>query len=179
MVDDIAHLIQRWWQQTPCGQGVGCTSAEMTLTRVPPAPTQVAALEAADEVDEVAASIGAANTLVRQPGGTLKAYNTDWSAALDAVEAGLGGGERPLAGKRVVVLGAGGTGRAIAFGARQRGATVVVANRCGAGVRGSTRPVHVWAVAPTHVMVVIGARDRTCRAAAHYLCFLRPCAEQG
>jgi len=40
------------------------------------------------------------------------------------------GGERPLAGRRVVVLGAGGTGRALAFGAQQRGATVVVANRC-------------------------------------------------
>ena len=39
-------------------------------------------------------------------------------------------GERPLAGRRVVVLGAGGTGRALAFGAQQRGATVVVANRC-------------------------------------------------
>ena len=96
--------------------------------------SQVAALEAADEVDEVAASIGAANTLVRQPDGRLKAYNTDWSAALDAVEAGLGGGARPLAGKRVVVLGAGGTGRAIAFGAQQRGAAVVIANRCGAGL---------------------------------------------
>ncbi len=33
---------------------------------------QVAALEAADEADEVAARIGAANTLVRQPDGTLK-----------------------------------------------------------------------------------------------------------
>ncbi|KAK9845273.1 hypothetical protein WJX81_001847 [Elliptochloris bilobata] len=92
-------------------------------------PHKVAALEAADEADEVAAKIGAANTLVRQPDGSLKAYNTDWSAALDAVEAGLGGGERPLAGKRVVVLGAGGTGRAIAFGAQQRGATVLIANR--------------------------------------------------
>jgi len=34
---------------------------------------QVAALEAADEVDDVAARIGAANTLVRQPDGSLKA----------------------------------------------------------------------------------------------------------
>jgi len=59
----------------------------------------------------------------------LQAYNTDWSAALDAVETGLGGA-RPLAGRRVVVLGAGGTGRALAFGAQQRGASVVIANRC-------------------------------------------------
>ena len=39
----------------------------------------------------VAARIGAANTLVRQQDGSLKAYNTDWSAAIKAVEAGLGG----------------------------------------------------------------------------------------
>ncbi len=53
---------------------------------------QVAALEAAQDVDTVAARIGAANTLVRQRDGSLKAYNTDWSAAIGAVEAGLGGG---------------------------------------------------------------------------------------
>jgi shikimate 5-dehydrogenase len=52
---------------------------------------QVAALEAAQEVDPVAAHIGAANTLVRQRDGSMKAYNTDWSAAIGAVEAGLGG----------------------------------------------------------------------------------------
>jgi len=51
----------------------------------------VAALEAAQQVDPVAKSIGAANTLVRQPDSTLKAYNTDWSAAIDAVEEGFGG----------------------------------------------------------------------------------------
>ena len=52
---------------------------------------QVAALEAAQEVDAVAARIGAANTLVRQQDGSLKAYNTDWSAAIEAVEEGVGG----------------------------------------------------------------------------------------
>lgn len=39
------------------------------------------------------------------------------------------GAQSPLAGKRVVVLGAGGAGRALAFGAIERGAHVIVANR--------------------------------------------------
>lgn len=105
------------------------------------------------------------NTLVRQSDGTLKGYNTDWSAAIDAVEArlrengepecdpegcsldfgewdeqqpevgpsGNGNGpgmqDSPLEGKRVVIIGAGGAGRALAFGAASRGADVVVANR--------------------------------------------------
>ncbi len=58
---------------------------------------QLAALECADEADPVAVQIGAANTLVRQPGGGLKAYNTDWSAAISAVEAGLRGEATTLA----------------------------------------------------------------------------------
>ena len=50
---------------------------------------QIAAMEAADEVDPVAQQIGAVNTLVRQPDGRLKGFNTDWSAAISAIEAGL------------------------------------------------------------------------------------------
>jgi len=78
-----------------------------------------------------------------------KAYNTDWSAALDAVEAGLGGA-RPLAGRRVVVLGAGGTGRALAFGAQQRGASVVIANRC------------AWSLPTLSEGPAAALRDRSC-----------------
>ncbi len=50
---------------------------------------QLAALECADEVDLVAQQIGAVNTLVRQSDGSLKGYNTDWSAAITAIENGL------------------------------------------------------------------------------------------
>ena len=46
-------------------------------------------MEEADEVDPVAQQIGAVNTLVRQPDGRLKGFNTDWSAAISAIEAGL------------------------------------------------------------------------------------------
>ena len=99
-------------------------------------PHKVAALAAATEADDNAASIGAANTLVRLPGGGLKAYNTDASAAVGAIEARLassgGGGptsSSPLAGLTVVVLGAGGAGRAVAFGAARAGAAVIVAAR--------------------------------------------------
>ena len=121
-------------------------------------PHKEAALQGAASVDPVAAAIGAVNTLVRQPDGSLRGYNTDWSAAIHAIERGLdpdaaplsataaagsasssssnggsggGGGAAasPLAGKRVVVVGAGGAGRALAFGAAVRGASVTIANR--------------------------------------------------
>lgn len=102
-------------------------------------PHKGAALAAAAEADEVARSIAAANTLVRiGEGKGFKAYNTDWLAAIVSIEQamaenGMGGaagaGASPLAGRTVVVLGAGGAGRALAFGAASRGASVIVANR--------------------------------------------------
>jgi 3-dehydroquinate dehydratase / shikimate dehydrogenase len=109
-------------------------------------PHKLSALENASSADPLAASIGAANTLVRDPEtGKLRAFNTDAPAAIGAIEEGLrkrsrerGGGESsssdssesPLKGKTVVVLGAGGAGRALAFGAAAAGAsTVVIANR--------------------------------------------------
>lgn len=77
-------------------------------------------------MDPVAQRIGAVNTLVRRPDGTLKGYNTDCFAALDAIETGLGGS---VAGKTVLVVGAGGAGRGVAFGAAHRGARVLICNR--------------------------------------------------
>ena len=41
-----------------------------------------------------------------------------------------GSGSSPLEGLTVVVLGAGGAGRALAFGAAERGARVIICNRC-------------------------------------------------
>lgn len=57
-------------------------------------PHKQAALDGADEVDPVAQQIGAVNTLVRQADGRLKGYNTDWSAAIAAVERGLDPADR-------------------------------------------------------------------------------------
>lgn len=90
---------------------------------------QEAALAGAGEADPLAREIGAANTLVRGPGGAFTAYNTDCSAAISSIERALGGGPHPLQGKEVVVIGAGGAGRALAFGAAAKGARVAIANR--------------------------------------------------
>lgn len=93
-------------------------------------PHKEAAFRGASSVDPVAAQIGAVNTLVRQSDGGLKGYNTDCSAAISAIERGLKGEDAsPLKDKLVVVIGAGGAGRALAFGAASKGASVTVANR--------------------------------------------------
>ncbi len=86
-------------------------------------PHKTRILDLVDEVDATAARIGAANTIVRH-GDRLVASNTDWIGAVHALEQ-----ERPLEGARAVVLGAGGTARAVAFGLIQRRAAVHVLNR--------------------------------------------------
>jgi shikimate dehydrogenase len=86
-------------------------------------PHKVAALAHLELVDETARRIGAVNTATLE-GGRLLGANTDWIGAVRALER-----EGPLAGARAVVLGAGGTARAVAFGLLERGARVHVLNR--------------------------------------------------
>lgn len=51
------------------------------------------ALAAADEKDDVAKDIGAANTMVWRPQGGYKALNTDWVGVKIAIEKSLGSGD--------------------------------------------------------------------------------------
>jgi shikimate dehydrogenase len=85
-------------------------------------PHKEAALALADSASEAAGAIGAANTLTFE-GGWVHADNTDAQGFLDAL------GE-PLAGRSVLVLGAGGAARAVVWAAREAGAReVLVWNR--------------------------------------------------
>jgi shikimate dehydrogenase len=86
-------------------------------------PHKETILDLVDEVEGEAREIGAINTVTRI-GERLIGSNTDWIGALRAIER-----ETPVAGKRAVVLGAGGTARALVYGLRSRGAEVHVLNR--------------------------------------------------
>jgi shikimate dehydrogenase len=72
-------------------------------------PHKQAVMEHVDEVEETARRIGAVNTVTRA-GDALVGSNTDWLGAVRALES-----ELPLEGARAVVLGAGGTARAVVF----------------------------------------------------------------
>ncbi|KAF5199225.1 Shikimate dehydrogenase (NADP(+)) [Thalictrum thalictroides] len=89
-----------------------------------------------DEIHPLAQSIGAVNTIIRRPkDGKLVGYNTDCEASITAIEDAIkqrgctneeASLTSPLEGKLFVLAGAGGAGRALAFGARSRGACIVV-----------------------------------------------------
>jgi shikimate dehydrogenase len=63
------------------------------------------------EEDESVTEIGAANTLTVRPDGTLLATNSDWQGFADALRAqGV-----EVAGRRCLILGTGGSARAVAY----------------------------------------------------------------
>lgn len=89
------------------------------------------------KVDPAVKGIGAVNTVVFRDGEVI-GFNTDYQAAMYCLEHGLqqhegsgGAGKQanPLQGKRVMMLGAGGVARAIAYGLQKRGAKTVIASR--------------------------------------------------
>jgi shikimate dehydrogenase len=81
-------------------------------------PHKQSALALADSTSKVAEAIGAANTLTLAADGTIAAENTDAPGLIDAI------GE-PLAGKRALVLGAGGSARATVWALLDAGAVEV------------------------------------------------------
>lgn len=87
-------------------------------------PHKQAVIPFLDSVDPVAAAIGAVNTLVFRADGRIHGLNTDWLGATRAL-----GQVMELRGRRVLLLGAGGSARAIGFGLQEAGAEVLLASR--------------------------------------------------
>jgi shikimate dehydrogenase len=103
-------------------------------------PHKQAALALADEASEAARAIGAANTLTFATDGTIAAENTDASGLIAALEL-------PVRGKRALVLGAGGSARAAAWGLREAGASeLLVWNRTPERAEALARDLDVRAV---------------------------------
>jgi shikimate dehydrogenase len=95
--------------------GEGFVGANVTV------PHKSAALSLADELSETAREIGAANTLIFS-GNEIRAENTDAEGLLRALPASA-------AGRRALVLGAGGAARAVVWALLREGAEVGVWNR--------------------------------------------------
>ncbi|NLW07914.1 MAG: shikimate dehydrogenase [Clostridia bacterium] len=100
-------------------RALGLRGANVTV------PHKQAVMEHIDAVDQLAARIGAVNTIVNR-NGCLKGYNTDSCGFLTSLtEQGF----NPQ-GKNVLVLGAGGAARAITFALLEAGCKrLIIANR--------------------------------------------------
>lgn len=91
-------------------------------------PHKASALAAADEVEPAAERIGAVNTLTRTEGG-WHGDNTDCAAALGAIHNAAGRAGLEMKDARALLLGAGGTSRAIGVGLIEAGCKLTLANR--------------------------------------------------
>jgi shikimate dehydrogenase len=124
--------------------GAGFHGANVTI------PHKRAALELATTATATATAIGAANTLTFAPGGDIAAENTDAPGLIAALD-------RPLAGVRALVLGAGGSARAAVWALREAGAgEVAVWNRTGERARALAAELgvhHAERVEPADVLV--------------------------
>ena len=99
-----------------------------------------------DGCDPLAARIGAVNTVVVRGSGKLYGYNTDYVGVLQALEKRM-----PLRGSRVLIVGAGGAARAVAFALEQAGATVCVTARRPARAHALARAAGGEAIARSRV----------------------------
>jgi shikimate dehydrogenase len=89
-------------------------------------PHKQAALAAAATVSPEAQRIGAANTLKRESDGTWSAYNTDIAGFSVAFAEAMG---NRVKGAGVVVVGAGGSARAVVAHLKEAGARLAIVNR--------------------------------------------------
>ncbi len=86
-------------------------------------PHKVSIMAHLDSVDDTAGKIGAVNTLVNRD-GRLSGYNSDWQGAVRALSE-----KTEIAGKTVMLIGAGGAARAVAYGVTAEGGRLLVVNR--------------------------------------------------
>lgn len=87
-------------------------------------PYKESIMEYLDEIDPLAAKIGAVNT-IKNKNGILKARNTDAEAAKKSlIDAGCS-----LSGKKVLILGAGGAARAVSFVIADEVEKIILSNR--------------------------------------------------
>ncbi len=120
------------------------------------APHKTAALPLLDEIDAEARDIGAVNTVARRD-GKLIGYNTDGAGFREAIRADFG---CELAGLRLLLLGAGGVARAIAWECARRGVRALhLANRD--LEKGKALVDEVKKSAPAPIMVTNSGQDST------------------
>jgi len=87
-------------------------------------PLKTSVIPYLDKLDSNAEKIGAVNTILNHE-GTLIGYNTDGLGALHALRAR---GQNP-SGKNILILGAGGAARAVAFALCEEACTLTILNR--------------------------------------------------
>lgn len=102
-------------------RGLGIEGVSVTI------PHKERVIDHLDRIDPVAAKIGAVNTIrseIVNEQALLCGYNTDWLGAVHPLANFL-----DLQGEKAVILGAGGSARAIGFGLLEAGSSITLCSR--------------------------------------------------
>lgn len=99
-------------------KSLGIKGANVTI------PHKSAVIKHLDELDKTAKRIGAVNT-IKINGTKAKGYNTDGVGAVKALEEAV----KNIKNKKILLLGAGGAARAIAFSLTEKSAKLKISNR--------------------------------------------------
>ncbi len=111
-------LVRDLWDFLSTVEPLGIRGFSVTL------PYKQKILRHLDNCDPLALAIGAVNTVVVRGSGKLYGYNTDYVGVLSALQARVA-----LRESRVLILGAGGAARAVAFALAKAGALVCICAR--------------------------------------------------
>lgn len=98
-------------------RGLGIRGASITI------PHKIRIVDYLDQIDPLAAKIGAVNTVVNNQ-GTLHGYNSDCFGAVQALSE-----KTSIKDQDAAIVGAGGGARAAGFGIKQEGARLTILNR--------------------------------------------------
>jgi shikimate dehydrogenase/3-dehydroquinate dehydratase type I len=109
-VNDLALAVQGI-------KGMNIRGASVTI------PFKVAVMEYMDDIDDDALKIGAINTIINN-NGRLRGCNTDWLGLILTLKKAM-----PVKNKTFVIIGAGGTARAAAYGIMKEGGFPIIVNR--------------------------------------------------
>ena len=115
-VDDLPAFLDAMVR--PASRRVPWTVRGFSVTN----PHKTRAVDLVNELDPLAARVGAINTIVVGENGRLSGFNTDVEGAMAPLEEAFG----ELAGTRIGVIGAGGAARAVVAGLADRGALTTV-----------------------------------------------------
>ena len=109
LVDDLARFIK----------GYGSIISGLSIT----IPFKREIIKYLDKIDKITKKIGAVNTVIKK-NGKLIGYNTDMTGAIKAIESKV-----KVKAKRVLMIGAGGVARAIAYGIINKKGDLIILNR--------------------------------------------------
>lgn len=113
-----------------------------------------------DVLDEIAEQIGAVNFQVKVLKNRLKGFNTDGEGFTQSLEDLFAQHNQSLLGRKIVMLGSGGTANAIAFALAQRGVNLIILNRTVSVAQNLAKKINVFFGLAPKDQVLFGGEDQ-------------------